>query len=635
MFESFSEVIFFSIPIIASLVTASVLGNLAYKDKSKGKMMFAAAFVFNSIGYAYWLLQAAEIRFLDLSFRWAFIPMITAIHIAAMSSFLKRETIEKSLKGFLVVCTTSAVFLLFPLAISDVVFLLFFGTLAFISIILLTLVLVRKRGTSDLLFFMSFLCIIFSVLTKEAGLAEEYAVLLSLFGTILIGLVFRVTEDSGTNSLASFIVLRTELEKTRESLRLTKERANQELKASEERYATLCEEAGFVIIKTDRKGKITFANRRVEDFGLNREEVVGKNLLDFVPQKHWARLLREVKKVDRGEFVEGETEVATPRGIIIGDYRSTPLRQGGRISEILTSIRDVTSKKEIEAKLQNYSHELEKKVQERTRAFRLSQERLESYSQRLEELVEEKTRRLRQAERMATIGELAAMVGHDLRNPLQGITGATYFLKKSANSKLETKEKDMLTAIDNAIDFCNKIINDLLDYSGEIVVDPTETDPKTILKESLALVKVPVVVRIVDQTRREPRMRIDKQKMQRVFVNLIKNAFDAMPKGGTLTIKSELKGNNVSFSFKDTGIGMSPETLQKLWALLFTTKAKGMGFGLPICKRIVEAHCGRIFVESTSGEGTVFVIVLPIQSGTEENKDFLVSLPEAIEMKED
>jgi len=633
LIDNFSEAIFWSIPIVASIVTASVLGYLAYRDKSKGKVIFALAFAFTSIGYSHWLLQAAEISFLDLSFRWAFVPMITAIHIAALSSYLRHETMDKSLKSFLVVLTTSTVFLLFPLAISDLIFLIFFGAVAFVSIILLTLLVVRKPQTPDLMLFMSFLCIIFSVMTKEANLAEEYAVLLSLFGIILIGLVFRVTDAESTSSLASFMVLKKELEKVRERLRLTQERARAELKASEERYETLCEEAGFIIIKTNRKGKITYVNRRIDDYGLKKEEAVGKNLLDFVPKQDWDRLLGEVKRVNRGEFTEGEMEIVTPRGKIIADYRSTPFRQRGRISEILTSIRDITDRKEMENKLQNYTQELEKQVEERTKVLRISQERLENYSQHLEELVEEKTRKLRQVERMGTIGELAAMVGHDLRNPLQGIAGATYYLKKMASAKLGEKELDMLTSIDRAMEFCNKIINDLLDYSGEIMLDPIETDPKTLLKETLSLIKVPAGVKVVDETQPEPKMRIDKPKMQRVFVNIIKNAFDAMPRGGVLTFRSEQKEHGVSLSFSDTGAGMSRETLQKLWTPLFTTKAKGMGFGLSICKRIVEAHGGKIFVESTMGKGTAFFIVLPNGSDLRRDKDVWVSLPDPVQLE--
>lgn len=100
-------------------------------------------------------------------------------------------------------------------------------------------------------------------------------------------------------------------------------------------------------------------------------------------------------------------------------------------------------------------------------------------------------------------------------------------------------------------------------------------------------------------------------------INLIKNAFDenafdAMPNGGKLTIGSRREKSNFVFTFEDTGTGMTQETLDKLWTPLFTTKAKGMGFGLPISKRIVEAHRGKISVESTVGRGTKFTVTIPL-----------------------
>jgi signal transduction histidine kinase len=113
-------------------------------------------------------------------------------------------------------------------------------------------------------------------------------------------------------------------------------------------------------------------------------------------------------------------------------------------------------------------------------------------------------------------------------------------------------------------------------------------------------------------------MKADFEKMKRVFVNLIRNAVDAMPKGGTLTIKSARKSGNVIFTVSDTGMGMTKEVLEKLWTPLFTTKAKGMGFGLAICKRFVEAHGGTIAVESAPGKGATFTVTLPLEPKMEE-----------------
>jgi PAS domain S-box-containing protein len=266
------------------------------------------------------------------------------------------------------------------------------------------------------------------------------------------------------------------------------------------------------------------------------------------------------------------------------------------------------------AQLQEYANKLEVKVADRTRELREAQDKL------------------LKSERLAAIGELAAMVGHDLRNPLTGIAGATYCLKTKANSKLNEKENDMLVTIESAVAYSNKIITDLLDYSREIRLDRSETDPKSLLEEAVNRIEAPAGITIANQTESEPRLKVDKEKMQRVFINIIKNAFDAMPNGGVLTIRSEKTENDVSISFVDTGAGMSKETLQKLWTPLFTTKAKGMGFGLPICKRLVEAHGGKICVESQIGKGTTFTITIPIEDELEKTQDVLVKLPETVQL---
>jgi len=242
------------------------------------------------------------------------------------------------------------------------------------------------------------------------------------------------------------------------------------------------------------------------------------------------------------------------------------------------------------------------------------QHKLEEHSKSLEKTVEEKTVELRKSERMATIGQLAGMVGHDLRNPLTSIAGAAYYLKKKTGTKLNEKEKEMIVTIERSVDNSNKIISELLDYSREINLNRSVADPESLLKETLTLLEFPEKITLVNSTQKEPKFTADKDKMQRVFVNLIRNALDAMPNGGTLTIKSERVENNVVFSFADTGVGMNEDTLQKLWTPLFTTKTKGMGLGLPICKRFVEAHNGTITVSSVPNKGSTFTVNLPIKN---------------------
>jgi signal transduction histidine kinase len=265
-------------------------------------------------------------------------------------------------------------------------------------------------------------------------------------------------------------------------------------------------------------------------------------------------------------------------------------------------------------------------------------QQLKEYSEHLEEKVEERTQELRdvqrqllKSERLAAIGELAGMVGHDLRNPLTGITGAAYYLKTKYGPRMDEKGKEMLEIIGKDIAYSNKIINDLLEYSREVKLEVTKTNPKQILKEALSFVPVPENIQVINNTQSRPKISVDVERMRRVFINIIKNAFDAMPNGGKLTITAKKMTQSLAFTFSDTGIGMSRETISKLWSPLFTTKARGMGFGLPICKRIVEAHGGKIFLESEIDKGTTFTVIVPVkQKPTEGGERIWVNEPESL-----
>jgi signal transduction histidine kinase len=222
-------------------------------------------------------------------------------------------------------------------------------------------------------------------------------------------------------------------------------------------------------------------------------------------------------------------------------------------------------------------------------------------------------------ERINTIGELAAMIGHDLRNPLTGISSATYYLRKKYGSLMDEKGRDVLEVIKKDTDYSNEIISDLLEYSKAITLESAETNPRSAVTEALSHVDFPKNVQLIDLTKNTPTIKIDVAKMKRVFINLIKNAIDAMSDGGKLTITSESTNGKVQIAFSDTGLGISGENLKKLFGPLFTTKAKGMGLGLSICKRVVEAHGGTISVESIIDKGTTFTIIIPIEPKLDEN----------------
>jgi PAS domain S-box-containing protein len=224
--------------------------------------------------------------------------------------------------------------------------------------------------------------------------------------------------------------------------------------------------------------------------------------------------------------------------------------------------------------------------------------------------------RLLKTERMAAIGETAAMVGHDLRNPLQGIAVAEYFLKKRLDATADTETKKMLHIIEDSIGYSDKIVNDLLDYSGEIVLEPTETPTKSVVADALLAVAIPGNIAVQDSTPQELRMVVDTARIRRLFINIIKNAIEAMPKGGKLAIRSRKSDGNVEVVFSDTGAGMPKDVMQRLWRPLQTTKARGMGLGLAISKRIVDAHRGSIRIESKDGGGTTVTVTLPLRQAS-------------------
>jgi signal transduction histidine kinase len=229
--------------------------------------------------------------------------------------------------------------------------------------------------------------------------------------------------------------------------------------------------------------------------------------------------------------------------------------------------------------------------------------------------IEEK---LVKTEKLASIGELAGQIGHDLRNPLAGIKNGIYFIKKKDNQLTGAKREEVFGWIEEAIEDSNRIITSLVDYSSELNLQPEQCSPKSLVLHALSHVQVPDRLSIINNATDDIKMFLDIQSMEKVFASLIKNAIEASPEKGIIKIQSMLKGQNIEISFTDSGIGIPENILPKLFAPLVTTKAKGMGMSLAICKRIVEAHDGKIFAESAVGKGTTFTINLPIKLSNSE-----------------
>lgn len=387
------------------------------------------------------------------------------------------------------------------------------------------------------------------------------------------------------------------------------------LKKAEEKHRTMLDTANVLIQSVNAEGKFVYVNKEWKKIlGYADKDLKKITLMDVIRKdyrKHCMDIFNQVVKGKSVRDVEA-VFVAKDGEEVAVSGNATPILKDGEFISTVGFFADVTQRKQMEKKLQEYSEHLEELVEKRTRQLKEAQEQL------------------LKAERLAAIGEMAAMIGHDLRNPLTGIAGATYYLKTKLGSKMDKTAKDMVELIEKDIEYSDKIISDLLEYSREIHLDLTKTTPKSIIKHALTLVKVAKNIRILDLTENKPKIKIDVQKMKRVLINIIKNTVEAMPKGGKLTIKSKKTNGKLEIAFTDTGVGMPKELMEKIWTPLFTTKAKGIGLGLPICKRIVEAHGGNISVESTVDKGTTFTVTIPIKPKLEGGEKIWVKPLESL-----
>ena len=268
----------------------------------------------------------------------------------------------------------------------------------------------------------------------------------------------------------------------------------------------------------------------------------------------------------------------------------------------------------------------EEALRQRTKQLEISQEKLEEktvqlqeYSNRMEELANERLQKLKDSERLAAIGATAGMVGHDIRNPLQAITGDVYLAKTELATVPESEEKnniqESLTEIEKNIDYINKIVQDLQDFARPLKPNAGEADLKIIIAKLLEKNGLPdnieVSVKVEDAAEK---VKADADYLNRILYNLVTNAVQAMPKGGKLTIHGYKEASDVVITVKDTGVGIPKAIQSKMFTPMFTTKAKGQGFGLPVVKRMTESLGGTVSFESQEGKGTTFKIRLPIKS---------------------
>lgn len=283
--------------------------------------------------------------------------------------------------------------------------------------------------------------------------------------------------------------------------------------------------------------------------------------------------------------------------------RSTfPITDGsGEIICAVEIAKDITERKKLEDEREEQRMELGRRIRELRHAY----EELESlHSQLL------------QAEKMSSLGQMASSLAHELDSPLTVISGYCELLSHDFK---DVKILSRLNTIAEQVARCQKTIRDMLDFSRKSTGEKKPHSIETLVNQTLSLMQHVMKVRKIkvnqNLDKSVPNILADGNQLQQVFFNLLKNAIDAMPRGGEIFITNNYHpgSNKVEITFQDTGTGISEENLKKTFKPFFTMKEpnKGTGLGLTICLDIIKNHGGTITAESIVGKGSKFVITLP------------------------
>ncbi|MCM2374331.1 two-component system sensor histidine kinase NtrB [Aporhodopirellula aestuarii] len=380
------------------------------------------------------------------------------------------------------------------------------------------------------------------------------------------------------------------------------------------------------IIIMNSVGTIRIVNAAMERmFGYSEEEVVGKNVSMLMPspdrERHDGYLANYRKGGQRniigiGREVNGRRKNGTvfPLHLAVSE-----LEYDGEV--LFTGIlRDITDLKKAQTDLAAINADLEQRVEERTQQLRAAQS----------ELVKK--------EKLATLGQVAGGIAHEIRNPLNAVKTSAYFLQHARNLTPE-KLTEHLQRIDRQVSVIDNVISALTDVVRMPAPRSMACPLKEMMSDAIESSSLGPAIEVDNRISESlPSLLVDQNQMPIAFQNLIRNARDAMSSGGRLTLDAELVDSTndrlavdvdeeapvesassevskrIMVTIADTGSGIAADRIDQIMEPFFSTKARGMGLGLAITKAIVEKNNGNITVESTPGQGTKFRIVLPVAS---------------------
>jgi PAS domain S-box-containing protein len=339
--------------------------------------------------------------------------------------------------------------------------------------------------------------------------------------------------------------------------------------------ASIIENSDDAIIGKTLDGIIMSWNTGAElIYGYTAQEIKGKNVSILTHPEYPEEIPGILGKIKRGEHIDHyETARVTKdfKKIFVSLTVSPIKNESGEITGISTIARDITEHKQMQEKL----------------------------------LI---------AERLATIGQFSGNIAHEIRNPLATIDSSVFYLKEKLKNT-EEKVKEHLNRIKSSTDSASAIIQSVLNLTRMKEPQLETDDLIKIITEVIISLKLPDTIEVIQNFYEEQILiNADREQIHIAFKNIIKNAIEAMDHKGTLTITAcEKQNNKIEIFFTDTGTGIAAEDINKIFEPLFTTKAKGIGFGLSMSKMIVEKHQGTIEVKTEPGKGTTIIVKLPLK----------------------
>jgi PAS domain S-box-containing protein len=357
-----------------------------------------------------------------------------------------------------------------------------------------------------------------------------------------------------------------------EALEVKVQDRTREIEHTKTYLENLLENANDVIYTLDHDQRFTYVNSKVEIWGYRKEDLIGRPYLSLLSRRHRGKRLRSTLDIGAKQAYEVEivTKAGEPRSVLVS---VSPLRDDeGKIAGVLGIARDITDKKRLERQVLN-------------------------------------------AEKLASVGKLAAGVAHEINNPLGGILNCIYNLRKGTLSP--AREREYLESMEDGLQRVQKIVRQLLDFSQQYDPELSPTEVNVVIERVLTLTNYAFEGTGVD-LRRElardlPPLMADRHMIEQVLTNLILNAVQAIRGDGVVTVRSGTDGLWCTIEVEDTGCGIPPDVLPKIFDPFFTTKGQGegTGLGLSVSLGIVERHGGQIAVKSQVGEGTTFTVRLP------------------------